>query len=467
MRALRLRPQRPRARVSPSRPDREGVRVSPKRGITRAIAEVEPGGREVRPPRARTATSRWSADCARLPDAIGSRDRRSRITRSRVRGSSIGRAFGLLPEGLSVRVPPPELSRKARCAGLSRFRRAPAPRPAPPLARPRRWPRPRPAISPARTATPAPPAPCASPAAATSASSSRHGSISPAPDHATRAPVSAMSPTAGQHTSGHAGARALARPSRARRGRSPGRATAITWEYESQSTTTAFAGGVRQRLGGKCPFVVASTRTGSSASASSATRTSRQSGSWAVDAATSTSGPSPSGSSTSGYGSSNANGPVTCTSAGQLRGYSSCGNVATSASCSEIPPCSRSVGLEPHRGPRHVHLIAPALQATHQHRQRPSPHRPADRRARRHRADREERQPRLLDRIDVRNQRRPLQPGPLGGKGGREREDVADDHVEALLAPSAAAAPAPHRRPSPPHRRRERAAETSCTPRRP
>ena len=39
---------------------------------------------------------------------------------------------------------------------------------------------------------------------------SRHGSISPAPDQATRAPFSAMSPTAGQQISGAPAASARA-----------------------------------------------------------------------------------------------------------------------------------------------------------------------------------------------------------------------------------------------------------------
>ena len=63
--------------------------------------------------------------------------------------------------------------------------------------------------------------------------------------------------------------------------------------------------------------------------------------------ATSTSGASPGGSSISGWGCSKVIGPVTSTPAGQRRGYSSWGKVATSARSGLIPPWKRSIGSSP------------------------------------------------------------------------------------------------------------------------
>ena len=120
---------------------------------------------------------------------------------------------------------------------------------------------------------------------------SRHGSIRPAPAQATRAAFSAMSPTCGQHSTGTPAANARATvpcpPWQITR-----EACGITCEYESQSTTTAFPGAAGTGAGSS-RFVVATTRTGSSASASRAVRTSRSSGSCAVLGATSTSGSIP------------------------------------------------------------------------------------------------------------------------------------------------------------------------------
>ncbi|HET8639154.1 MAG TPA: hypothetical protein VFL89_02785 [Solirubrobacterales bacterium] len=89
---------------------------------------------------------------------------------------------------------------------------------------------------------------------------------------------------------------------------------------------------------GTTRLVVATTRTGSSARAASAVRTRWLRESWAVLGATKTSGSSPGGSSISAWGSSKAMGPVTSTPAGQLRGYSSWGKVATIARSGLMPP---------------------------------------------------------------------------------------------------------------------------------
>ncbi len=70
-------------------------------------------------------------------------------------------------------------------------------------------------------------------------------------------------------------------------------AAGITWEYESQSTNRAL-GGTSIGVGGTWLFVVAITRTGSSARAASPSLTNLQSGSCDVLGAISTSGESPS-----------------------------------------------------------------------------------------------------------------------------------------------------------------------------
>ncbi|HYH58195.1 MAG TPA: hypothetical protein VD790_03085 [Thermoleophilaceae bacterium] len=138
----------------------------------------------------------------------------------------------------------------------------------------------------------------------------RRGSDTPAPDHTTRAAFSAMSPAAGQATSGT--------PLASARTTVPCPAWHTTAAqcgsvraYESQSTTRAFGGVGRPTTGSPRRFVVAITRTGSSASPSSAARSIRWSRSCDVLGATSTSGSSPGGSSTSSVGRSYISGPTT------------------------------------------------------------------------------------------------------------------------------------------------------------
>jgi len=69
-----------------------------------------------------------------------------------------------------------------------------------------------------------------------------------------------------------------------------------------------------------------------------------------VEGATSTSGSEPGGSATSAAGGSHSSGPTVCVAgSATARGYSSAGKVATSASCDEIPPCTRASGPSPSR----------------------------------------------------------------------------------------------------------------------
>jgi hypothetical protein len=173
------------------------------------------------------------------------------------------------------------------------------------------------------------------------------GRATPAPAQETRDAFSFMSPAAGHATTGtpHASARtSVPWPAWSTTAEQSG----IVCAYESQSTSRAFAGTSIGTVGSR-RFVVASTRTGSSASPSSAARSIRCSGSWAVEGATSTSGALPGGGSTGPNGCSHISGPVTRTQGSSGRGYSSCGKVATSASSWEIPPCTWSSGGSPTR----------------------------------------------------------------------------------------------------------------------
>src|SRR5205085_2781110 len=113
----------------------------------------------------------------------------------------------------------------------------------------------------------------------------------PTPAHATRDAFSAMSPPAGHATTGTPAASARTsvpcpawQTTAAQRG--------IVREYDTQSTSRAFAGTLTGPGGGR-PLVVASTRTGSRASPSSAASSIRCLGSCDVLGATSTSGSTP------------------------------------------------------------------------------------------------------------------------------------------------------------------------------
>src|SRR3954454_6493776 len=167
----------------------------------------------------------------------------------------------------------------------------------------------------------------------------RKGSRTPSPAQSTRAAFSAMSPPAGQMTTGQPDASARTRvpwppwqTTRSQRG--------MVWEYETQGTTTAFAGG-------EATSPIAITRTGSSARPSSAARTSRPSRSCEVEGATSTTGPEPSTGETSGPGGSHINGPTTFTHGSQSRGYSSCGSAPTSVKERDNPVCTQGNGASP------------------------------------------------------------------------------------------------------------------------
>src|SRR3954447_7370250 len=116
----------------------------------------------------------------------------------------------------------------------------------------------------------------------------------------------------------------------------------MVWEYETQGTTTALAGG-------EAMSPIAITRTGSSARPSSAARTSRPSRSCEVEGATSTTGSEPSTGETSGPGGSHISGPTIRTHGSQSRGYSSCGSAPTSVSERDNPVWTDGNGPSPRR----------------------------------------------------------------------------------------------------------------------
>ena len=186
-------------------------------------------------------------------------------------------------------------------------------------------------------------------------------------------------------------------------------------------------------LWGTTWLVVATTRTRSPASAASAVRTRWLPESWAVLGATRTSGSSPGGSSIGGCGTSNTIGPVTFTAAGQLPRVLELG----------VGGDQRQVGADAavealDRGEAdplalQVEVTAAVLEADVERPLSGPPDRPPERRPRRPQPDREEGQPRLDDRVDVRDQGRQRHPGPLGRQRRRQREDVADGDVRPHL----------------------------------
>src|SRR3954468_16517391 len=116
----------------------------------------------------------------------------------------------------------------------------------------------------------------------------------------------------------------------------------MVWEYETQGTTTALAGG------DPVP-PTAITPPGGSARPSSAARTSRPSRSCEVEGATSTTGSAPSTGETSGPGGSHTSAPTIRTQGSQSRGYSSCGSAPTSVSERGNPVWTHGNGPSPRR----------------------------------------------------------------------------------------------------------------------
>ena len=262
---------------------------------------------------------------------------------------------------------------------------------------------------------------------------SRHGSVSPAPAHATRAAVLR-----------HVADRRAAQHRDARRQR-PATVPCPPWQMTRSASRHHLRVGEPIDHPARSPapraaarphrrFVVASTRTGSSASASSATRTSRPSGSCAVLGATSTSGPSPSGSSTSGYGSSKLIGPVTWTCrrpAPRVLELRERRHQRQLLADPAVEPLDRR---QPDRPRVRLRSSPPRAQPGPQHRQRRAPQRPSrPASAAAAPRSREERHPRLAHRIHVRHQCRPRHPGRLGRQRGRQRQDVADHDVRPQL----------------------------------
>ena len=157
-------------------------------------------------------------------------------------------------------------------------------------------------------------------------------------------------------------------------------------------------------------------------------------GSCEVDGAISTSGSSPGGGATSGAGGSHMSGPTTCVPAGHARGYSSWGNVATSASASLMPPWTRSSAGRPEPPPRLVELAAAELQAVAQQRVGPAPQRAAGRGARQPRAAGVRRAAGRHARIEMGDDRPDRHPLQLARQCRREREDVRHDDGRRDLA---------------------------------
>ena len=177
-------------------------------------------------------------------------------------------------------------------------------------------------------------------------------------------------------------------------------------------------------------FQVASTRIGSPPSPASAARSSRCDGSWAVDGATSTSGSAPGGASTDPKGGSHITGPTTCTPAGQLRGYSSWGNVATMHSRSLNPPWSRETGGSPSRTRASFRSVRPRRSPACDRAVERLPHQPAEPAcaAAARRAHTAETQVPPTG-IQVRDQRRHRNPLELARHRRRERQDVVHDDI--------------------------------------
>ncbi len=97
-----------------------------------------------------------------------------------------------------------------------------------------------------------------------------------------------------------------------------------------------------------------------------------------------------------------------------------------------MPPWKRSIGGRPSRCRCRLRSRRPCSRPTRSARSWPvPPDRPPEGRARRPQPDREERHARLDYRVDVGDQGRQRDPGPLGGEGRGKGEDVADDDVRA------------------------------------
>ena len=160
----------------------------------------------------------------------------------------------------------------------------------------------------------------------------RGASRTPTPAQSTRAALSAMSPAAGQTSTGtpHASARASVPcpPWVTTRSHS-----GIVSAYDIHGTSTALAGAGRGSE-------IAITRTGSSASPSRHASSRRCDGSCEVEVATSTTGPRPGGGETRGPPGSHSIGPTTRCHGCHARGYSSCGNVPTIVSARDNPVCT-------------------------------------------------------------------------------------------------------------------------------
>ena len=122
-------------------------------------------------------------------------------------------------------------------------------------------------------------------------------------------------------------------------------------------------------------------------------------------------------------------GSTTCVPVGQARGYSSCGNVVTSASRALMPPSTRSSAGSPSRRRVSLSWLRPIASPVSQQRVGAAPQRPADARSWQPRAVRVRRAARRHARVEVGDDRADGHALELARQRRREREDVRDDDV--------------------------------------
>ena len=147
--------------------------------------------------------------------------------------------------------------------------------------------------------------------------------------------------------------------------------------------------------------------------------------------------------STRSPGGSHSSGPTTRSHAGQSRGYSSCGSVATSVSERESPVWTHGSGPSPSRARQSLYSRRPCSRPRATSRSVCAPQRPPGAGARQPRADRVRREARRQVRMHVRDERRHRHALELGGQRGGGREDVRHRDVRRRTSAPPAASRAP------------------------
>ena len=189
----------------------------------------------------------------------------------------------------------------------------------------------------------------------------RRGSRTPSPAQSTREAFSAMSPTAGQTTTGQPLASARTSvpwpPWQTTRSHSRHRLRVGQPRHEHRVARARRPAGrarARSRWRSRAPARPPGPPAPRAAAGAR--------GSCAVEGATSTTGPSPGGGSTRSPGGSHISGPTTRAHDGQSRGYSSCGSVATSVSARESTGVHVRQRRQPEPRAALVVLVAPLLE---------------------------------------------------------------------------------------------------------